>query len=223
MKTTFIALALLLCQAMAYSQDEPVAQAKTTDDPGMKTLFNASGHKVQAGFFLGPEAAYTQFDGRSVWLGGLSMGVILDHVFSIGLSGYGIVNSGNLWYDGIDPYDSAGAYLYGGYGGVKMEFRVLPSSPVHLNFPLMIGGGGLVYNTWNWRHDDDNYFDGYTIDWDTFFVLEPGVMMEVNLLKFLRFDAGVSYRYAPGLDLVNTKSGFANNFNVNLSLKFGKF
>jgi len=223
MKKILIAMALVFCQTIAFSQDEPVSQPAKDDDSGMKTLFKTSDHKVKAGFFIGPEAAYTQFDGKSAYLGGLSLGVILDHVFSIGLSGYGILNSGNLWFDNIDPYDSTGAYLYGGYGGVKMEFRVLPSAPVHLNFPLIIGGGELVYNTWSWHYDDDDYFDGMTIDWDTFFVLEPGVRMEVNLLKFLRVDAGVSYRYAPGLDLVNTKSNMASNFNVNLSLKFGKF
>jgi hypothetical protein len=223
MKKTLIAVVLVLCQAAVFSQDEQVSAPSSKGDSDIKTLFNTSGHKIQAGFFIGPEAAYTQFDGRSAYLGGMSLGVILDHVFSVGLAGYGILNSGNLWFDHIDPYDMSGAYLYGGYGGVKMEFRVLPSFPVHLNIPVLIGGGGLVYNTSGWNYDHSDMYDGRTIDWDAFFVLEPGVMMEVNILKFLRLDAGVTYRFAPGLDLVNTSSSMASNFNVNLSLKFGKF
>jgi hypothetical protein len=93
---------------------------------------------------------------------------------------------------------------------------------VHINFPILVGGGGLVYNTWTYHHQD-YYYDGSTIDWDAFFVVEPGVMVEMNLVKFLRLDAGVSYRYTPDLDLMNTSSGLINNFNANLSLKFGKF
>jgi hypothetical protein len=102
----------------------------------------------------------------------------------------------------------------------------MPTFPVHVNFPILIGGGGLVYNTWNiWNddHNDGDSWDGYTIDWDAFFVVEPGVMVELNLVKFMRLDVGVSYRYTPDLDLVNTPGSLINNFNANVSLKFGKF
>ena len=208
------------------SQDEPANKPTGTNDGEIKTLFRKSDHPVKVGYYMGLEGAYTQFEGRDVFLGGLSLGVILDHFFSVGLAGYGILNSGNLWYDFDGSPDApAGAYLYGGYGGVKFEFRVLPTSPIHLNFPILIGGGGLVYNTWTYHNQNYNYksYDGTTIDSDAFFVVEPGVMVELNLVKFLRLDAGVSYRYTPDLDLMQTSSGLINNFNANVSLKFGKF
>jgi hypothetical protein len=225
MKKMILVLFLVLSQAIPMmSQDEPVVKPDATNDDGeIKTLFRKSDHPVKVGYYIGPEAAYTQFKGRDVFLGGLGFGVILNHFFSVGLAGYGILNSGNLWYEDVDVITHQGAYLYGGYGGVKFEFRVFPTSPVHINFPILIGGGGLVYNSWSYRGNDYNYYDGYTLDSDGFFVVEPGVLIELNLLKFMRINAGISYRYTPDLDLMNTSTGLINNFNANLSLKFGKF
>jgi hypothetical protein len=222
-KILFVMILLLSLSIQMFSQDEPAGKSSGTDDGEIKTLFKKSDHPTTVGFFIGAESAYTQFDYRNVFLGGLSLGVIIDHFFSVGLAGYGILNSGNLWYDDIDPITSQGAYLYGGYGGVKFEFRVLPAAPVHLNFPVLIGGGGMTYNTWTYSNYYYDSYNGTTIDWDAFFVVEPGIMVELNLVKFLRLDAGISYRYTPDLDLLNTSSGLINNFNANLSLKFGKF
>jgi hypothetical protein len=39
----------------------------------------------------------------------------------------------------------------------------------------------------------------------------------------MRLDAGITYRYAPNIDLPETSKGLLNTFNVVASLKFGKF
>ena len=224
MKTKLITLLLVLCQAVpVFAQEESTAVSSKKDDGEIKTLFKKSDNPVKIGYYIGPEGTYTQFKGRDVFMGGLSFGIILNHFFSVGLCANGILNSRNLWYDNVDVVNYQGAYLYGGYGGVKFEFKVLPSSPVHVNFPILIGGGGLVYNTGTYHYQNHNNNSGSTLDWDSFFVVQPGVMVELNLVKFLQLDAGVSYRYSPDLNLMNTSSGLINNFNLNLSLKFGKF
>ncbi|MCX6277879.1 MAG: hypothetical protein NT004_07265 [Bacteroidetes bacterium] len=224
MKTKLIALFLVLCQAIPlFAQEESKTVTSKNNDDEIKTLFKKTDHPVKIGYYIGPEFSYTQFKGRDVFLGGLSLGVILNHFFSVGLCANGIMNPGNLWYNNVDTNNSRGAYLYGGYGGVKFEFMVLPTSLVHVNFPILIGGGGLVYNTGLYHTQNHNYSGGSTLDWDSFFVVQPGVMVEINLLKFLRFDAGISYRYTPDLNLINTSSGLINNFNANVSVKFGKF
>ena len=71
----------------------------------------------------------------------------------------------------------------------------------------------------DWECDDDTY----TLDTDGFFVVEPGVRAEINLFKFMRLNAGVSYRYAAGLDLIYTPGNLLNNFTGTVGLKFGKF
>jgi hypothetical protein len=54
-------------------------------------------------------------------------------------------------------------------------------------------------------------------------MIEPGVVLGINLLKFMRLDLGVSYRYAPGINLPETDSDLLNGFNATASLKFGRF
>jgi hypothetical protein len=61
------------------------------------------------------------------------------------------------------------------------------------------------------------------MDKDDFFVIEPGVRAELNILKFMRLNAGISYRYTAGVDLINTSDTFMNNFTATVGLRFGKF
>lgn len=201
MKKVLIAIACLLNGAFAMAQNQ--------------TLFKDPQH---IGWYVSPEFGYTRFDDKDVFLGGLSGGVIFNHSFSLGLGGYSIVNSYNLQYSDITPPDDL--YLYGGYGGLKMEYRLYHSNVVHVSFPLLIGGGALSYN----RHNDMDYnYMEESYASDGFFVVEPGVMMGVNLIKFMRMDVGVTYRFAPSIDLPQTSSVLLNSFNAVVSLKFGKF
>lgn len=218
MKKLLLVVLLLSCQALPIRAQEDKGKGPVSGDEDIRTLFKKSDKNHKVGFFIGPDLSYTRFRDKDAFLGGLSGGVIIDHFFSVGLAACGIFNSGNLFYKALQ--DSTGAYLYGGYGGAKLEFRLLPKYPVHINFPVIIGGGGIVFNTWTYRKYD---YEGVTIDWDTFFVVEPGVMVEVNLLRFMRAGLGVSYRYAPGLDLKNKDNDMLNTLSGNVSLKFGKF
>jgi hypothetical protein len=228
MKKILILLVAFFCQLSLSAQDEKVNNHFNKPDNDIRTVFSQPRDHHQVGFCVGPEGVWTRFGNKNVYMAGLSLGAVVDHVFTVGLTGYAILNSTNLYYPEINGPDSTGSYLYGGYGGFKFEFKAFPKFPVHLNFPLIIGGGGLVYNTWNYQHaeqyNNNNYStDGYSVDWDAFFVVEPGVRMEVNLVNFMRMDVGVSYRYTPDLDLMDTPDDLFNNFSLGFSLKFGKF
>ncbi len=215
MKKLFIFLLPIVSAFFAQAQTQNTAP----EDQPIQTLFNSSG---PVGWWISPDFAFTQIDGRTAWLGGLSGGVIIDHNFSIGLGGYGITNSNQLNFTGI--VDTADVYLYGGYGGLKLEYRLNPTKVVHVAFPLLIGGGGAAYTTWNYEnYDPDADETDYQYAWDSFFVIEPGMIIGVNLLKWLRLDVGYSYRYAPGLSLPKTDSNMLCGFAGNFSLKFGRF
>lgn len=173
------------------------------------TVF-CKGGQAKAGWFLGLDGGYSQFDKKDVWMGGISGGMIINHNFSIGLAGRGWTNRNELYYPAVT--DTAGAYLEGGYGGLLLEYTLFPKSAVHVTFPVLIGGGGASYvnedDCYDWDNDWDDDWDDHhsTLDSDAFFVIEPGVRAEVNLLKFMRLNAGVSYRYTSGLDLINTSN-----------------
>ncbi len=233
MKKILALLSLLLfLVTTTVAQEDYSAKPDKQNQDEIKTLFRKGKQhkKPVVGFFIGPEFAYTQFTGsKNVLLLGASLGMTFNHWISIGLSGYGIINSGNLKYvqqvwDNFDKKDQS-VNLYGGYGGLLLEFQVLPKSPVHVSFPILVGAGGLTYM---YRPDYVDHYDwgGYmNVDWDAFFVVQPGVRVELNIVKFFRIGIGASYRYTPNLELPLDKTNdlTINQFNATLSLKFGKF
>jgi hypothetical protein len=217
MKRLFLlAVGLFIATAMMAQTD-----ATKSGDDEFQTLFKGK-KPVKIGWFVAGEPGYTQFEGRSVWLGGISGGMVINHNFSIGLSG-------RMWYDPHDYTefsDTSLAYFVGGYGGVLLEYTLLPKSLVHVTFPVMVGGGGAAYiEDWDYdKYKNENYnHDLKVYDNDFFFVIEPGVRAEVSLLPFMRLNAGVSYRFTSGLELLETPSDKLNSFNINMGIKFGKF
>lgn len=214
-------LVAILIALATQAQTETKKDSANNEMKEMQTIFSNPG---RLGWWVSPDFAWTKIDSKDAFLGGISGGIIINHSLSVGLAGYGIMNSQNLKYTGIN--DTADVYLYGGYGGLKLEYRLNPSKKVNVGFPLLIGGGGAVYSTYghdDWHnYEEDEDYD-YTYAWDSFFVIEPGVVLGINLLKFMRLDAGVSYRYAPGIELPKTDTNLLNGFNASISLKFGRF
>jgi hypothetical protein len=190
------------------------------DSNQLQTIFSQN---VPVGWWIGPEYSYTMIDEKSANLFGLSGGIIINHNFSIGLKGIGIMTNNNLRFSGIN--DTEDVYLYSGYGGLLLEFRLMPLKPVNIAFPLLIGGGGAAFSTWgpnNWHNSGRDPVDDI-YNWDEYFVIEPGVTLGINLLRFMRLDGGISYRIVHGLNLPETGSDLMNGLNAKFSLKFGKF
>jgi hypothetical protein len=216
-----LAFSLMMTVGQLAAQDDTmVVQGMRYGNDNVKTIFSNPG---RLGWWVGPEFAYSQFDDKHVYFGGLSGGIIVGHSFSIGLAGMGIVNSPDLAYDGIHPTERV--YLYGGYGGLKLEYRLFPKSIVNVAVPLLIGGGGAVYSTWGGNHwyggPNDN--EDYEYAWDSYFVVEPGLTVGVNILHFMRLDIGGSYRYIPDLELPGTPDDLMTGFSGTIGLRFGRF
>ncbi|MFZ4523387.1 MAG: hypothetical protein ACOYNC_16905 [Bacteroidales bacterium] len=231
MKNVTIMIAFLFSTVALFAQDSP-SKKESSGDFEMKTIFgNEHGHlKIPIGYFVELNAGYTQFGDKSVFLPGISTGMILNHHWTIGLAGSFIGNSRNLHYPDV-YFDSAvgsmaAANLAGGYGGLLLEYTLFPTSAVHLSFPVMIGGGYMFYGQPH-QHNSSTYpnndWNGGEISHDHFFVVEPGVKVEMNVIKKMRIGVGVSYRYSPDFKLPNTSTELINQFTAKLSLRFGKF
>lgn len=213
MKKTMITLCLLLMATCAFAQEERE----------MKTLFG-NGSIYAHGAYGGLTTNYSNIDGRDAILIGGRGAWLINHRIGIGLAGTGFLTSANTDALLNDRYQ-----LVGGYGGLFLEFIANPESPIHVSFPLTIGAGGVSYaKSYNsFRGNDLNFLDE---DSQAFFVVEPGVELELNVVKFMRVAFGVSYRYTSDIDLKYVTSGQAittkdalTGLSGGITLKFGKF
>jgi hypothetical protein len=230
MKKSLICILFLFSVVTAFAQDNTKSDNNTSNDEQIKTLFRkGSMDKITLGYFFEINAGYTKFGSEHVFLPGLNMGLILNHNWSVGLAGSLVGNPGNIYYDNIyypvGTYSAMqGANLIGGYGGGLLEYTAFPKSVVHFSVPVIIGGGYFAYvDDFNYDYHNSDTWGYNTIDWTACFVVEPGLKLEVNILKMLRMGVGVSYRYSPNLDLINTSDNLINQVTGRFSLRFGKF
>ena len=135
----------------------------------------------------------------------------------------------NLEYDRFN--NQIHSSLAGGYGGLLIEPILAGTSPVHLSFPVLIGAGGVTLTDFYNLDDWQSPFSNYEYDYDAFFVVEPGVELELNVTRFFRLAAAVSYRYTSEIELLGFEDlingpvapNALRGFNYGLTFKFGKF
>jgi hypothetical protein len=190
----------------------------------LKTIFGNSDKKISHGGYGAISVGYTQIDKEDVLTLGGRAAWVIDHHLAMGLAGKAFLNS--VYIDDYWPTSEGfnnGYYLMGGYGGFFVEPIIAPFFPVHVSFPIMIGGGGLVLND-NTLHGYDWEYDYYEpFDWDSYFVFEPGVEIELNVEKFFRIAFGASYRLTSNLHMDYVPKDMMNGFNADVTFKFGKF
>src|SRR6188768_1536347 len=88
------------------------------------------------------------------------------------------------------------SYMYGQFG-VVTEYVVASNNVMHIVFNVFSGAG--FTGQYERYHGDDSYnFDGSDLDENWFFVAEPGIQIELNIFKWMRFSPGVSYRATVG-------------------------
>jgi len=223
MKKTVLLFLAIIVGAIGMAQDD---SNKSSEE--YRTLFSSD--KITHGGYGAVLFNYSKIDGKDAFLAGMRGMWIMNHGIAIGVGGYGFVN--DLKYEnpaGTSPEDY---FLAGGYGGLVIEPIVGAKHPVHVSFPVLIGAGGVAYirdywNTYPQYPDEYNY---YTEDAAAYFVLEPGVELEFNMVKFFRIGLGAYYRYTSNITL-NAWDGAEytdispdlKGFSFGLSLKFGKF
>lgn len=197
-----IALVFILSAFSMYAQNEEE-----------ETLFG-SGDDVKFGLYAGPEFKLTSFNGELGFMTGGKAGLILDRVFSIGGGGYNIVTNHKV-YDS-DEVDAPWVDLDFSYGGIIFEYINDPNKLYHFTGSLLLGAGYASYSgdVYGFPEDVDWYRKGAT-----YFVAEPQINVDVNLIKYLRLGVGASYRFAVGGDLEKTSATDLSGVSLNLSIR----
>lgn len=222
-RTIILTTLALLFTATMYAQEEPVANDE------MRTVFSKSDGKIDHGGYGAFSIGYTSIDNKSALIMGGRGGWLIDHHFTIGLAGYGFFNN----VSNIDDAMVSDYNLTGGYGGLFLEAIIAPNNPIHLSVPVVIGAGGVTAIQTDWWNE--YHWEYYNYDGAAYFVFEPGLEIEMNLVKFFRLAIGGSYRLTNGINLnynytdngqftsVQVPKDALDGFNAYLTLKFGWF
>lgn len=147
---------------------------------------------------------------------GSRLALIIGHSFAMGVEGTGFIT--DVMYD-QNQYEY---FTTGGYGGIVIEPIILPKFPVHISFPVVLGGGAAV----NIYTDDTYVGRQYSEDdVDVFLIARPGVELEFNLTRYMRFCLTTSYRLTDrvGFDHDVLNNGGVDGLTYGISLKLGKF
>lgn len=224
-KSNLILLTLFLFGATAIS----LAQ----EDEEMKLLFKPKHDKSTNGGYGAFQFGWTQLNGKNAITVGGRGAWVANHYFALGLAGNGFFSDS---YELPNKANNSYA-LYGGYGGVLIEPIVASMSTVHVSFPIIFGAGGVVASSYDMYYPGGGYYhSNYYEDVDPFFIFQPGVEMEINIVKFFRLALGISYKLTSGIDL---QYKYFDDFNepqvvkidkkamdglvATLTFKFGKF
>lgn len=202
------------------------AIAQNNDEAPMRTLLGGD-KQLHHGGWGAPTAHHTRINGQDALLVGARGGWLIDHRITIGIAGHGLVTPvSNAAYDAhliaSGEVLRRKSNLHMGYGGLLIEPIIAYRSPVHITLPLIVGAGGVGY-AWNSRFPEGIEQLDYREDVQAFFVVEPGIELEFNVIPLLRLGVGASYRYTSDLDLPATLKDALHGFNAGLSVKVGRF
>jgi hypothetical protein len=238
----------VLLTSVSIAQDAPAttapAQPKTETPPTekMNTLFSNTKNPVkQLGLSFASEFQYGSLAGQFTPMSGGSGMLHINKKLGLGMAAYGTVN-GSFAPTSLSSTSALNMNMM--YGGFKLEYTPKPNAAVHVSFPLLIGGGmasidsvGSKNNNWSMggrNRGKNRGFENGTKEGGNsanFMVIQPGINIEANVVRFAKIYIGASYRIVPTLTnatsnttaypaLTTTQLG---GFNVNVGAKIGIF
>lgn len=212
MKKQFAALLALILVATVSTSSFAQEEIRTVfKGPNRVTAFGALTNK------------FTRIDDQYVNLAGVYGGVYLNRRLFIGVGGAASTNDVPVPSQFSAVPGRSLSYQYVQFGLVT-EVVMGSNRAIHPVFHLFAGPGLTVqydrYDWDEWEHWDD---DASHRDENWFMVAEPGIALEINLFKWMRFTPGVSYRFAYGQESRGLSDSKLGGTTLNLTLKFGKF
>ena len=249
--TLLLTIAGLLISSFSFGQESSkivadstkssveVKKVDTQKDDRTRTLFSGMKNPTKSlkylGLSVGSEFQYGLLAGEFTPMGGVSAILHINKKFGIGLAGYSTMN--NFTPTALNAKLLLNLNVM--YGGLKLEYTPNPNAPIHVSFPLLIGGGmARVDSSNNYR---DNFGRNGGRDRDRnggremngrgtdFWIIQPGINIEANVIRFLKIYAGASYRITPSVNtevtttLPTPTASQLSGFNVTAGVKLGVF
>ena len=184
-----------------------------------QTIFNNSGVKHSGGYgAIGNK--FTTINGSFGNMPEVYGGWFINRNFLLGFEAAATTNYIAVPLQNQDWNGNKMTCQYGQFG-LMTEYVLASNKKVHLNMNLVTGAGFLL------QYDRDNlnnwHFDDHDATTHFFVVLEPGVQLEFNLLKWMRFSPGASYRRVFGNQAPGLSDTDLSGLSGSLTLKFGRF
>jgi hypothetical protein len=156
--------------------------------------------------------------------GGGSVSFLFNERLGIGLSAYQFFN----------PNRTQGQLVTrASIAGVQLEYNTNPNKMVHFSFPLLIGAGSASSDSSYNRKSSRDFYRGSRGDGSDFYhsrngrpnfaVIQPGVNVEVNVLKNMAVFGGVNYRIAVGSSSTDLSNKNLSGLGIQAGLKVGIF
>jgi hypothetical protein len=215
MKTTiffaFVFFSLITGTLNGQSQQEPIGTLLGSKKIRSSGAYGAITNK------------FTNFNGQYANMVEMYGGWYINHKLMIGAGFAAVTNDIPVPAAFSAIPGTALSYEYGQVG-LMTEYVIGSEKAIHVAFQLFSGAGftvqyqrhGVEEN--DWEHE---YNQAHDEDW--FFVAEPGVKLEMNILPWMRFSPGVSYRAAFNSSAKGLSDSAISGTSYNLTLKFGKF
>jgi len=187
---------------------------KTTDD----YIEFDDRKNIVHGLYLGFGVHYGRIDGEGTIFSTLKLAYVANQKLEIGVAFTGFYN--DRPNTRTDLFDGEEIALVGGYAGIHIEPILFGDRFISVSFPLLVGAGSVIFmGNDTFENDEDIDKD----DYDTFFIVEPGVNILYNFTRYTQLETGFRYRFAGDFDLSPYKKGNINGYSVVIGLKVGIF
>jgi hypothetical protein len=169
-------------------------------------LFNDKPKKIN--LFINPTFQFSQIAQQNCFIPGVRAGVIINKKIAIG----GLYN---LTLNDVPlPATKGGGKLRMQSEGFHFEYTLWPLQKVHLTIPISAGIGQMrITESLNKSMTGS----------PGFIFTEPGLMMEFNISKYVKFGFGASYRYTGNVSYNSLTNEDLSGFSIATSVKFGNF
>jgi hypothetical protein len=165
---------------------------------------------------------FTSIDGEFMNLAEVYGGVYFNRKFMLGVGGAASTNNLPVpdQFSAVEGRKLSYEYVQ---FGLYSEYVIGSNKAIHPVVHLFAGPGLTVqYDRYDWEDFDEfDHEDKRDENW--FMVAEPGVAVEINLFRWMRFSPGVSYRMAFGNDAAGLSDSKLSGMSFNATMKFGRF
>lgn len=178
-----------------------------------QTLFGDT--DIRHGGFGAPVFGVTLVNGQPAYLRGTrwawGINFTEDHTINVGFGNY---RTRSDFEPASWDYPGGTPDMRTDYGGFELEYVNQTHRLVHLSVQTLIGSGTVRYR--NGREFLDRTSD-------TYFVLQPGINMNLNVTRWFRVSGGLHYRYSGGVNLEGTNNSDLSGITSFAALRFGWF